>query len=164
MKGQELRDKLKRAGRKTQHCLEEAAWQSCKCALWICCAPCICLAVIFIPRRRCGNEGKRIRYIQPEIPFPRERAMTIPCEEWRENQTTLDQPQSDFMVKLPLEIRRMIYERALGGASIHAMTTMHGKLHARRCPLDECRCSILGWTGERNLNFALSLLRTCRIM
>lgn len=166
MKGQQLRSKLKKAGKQTGKCLQTAAWQVCKCALWTCCAPCICLAMLCLPRRRrgtCVRHGKLSEYARPPVPFPRHRALTIPSADWQEDQVSLDQPQSAFMTKLPLEIRRMIYEKALGEASIH-VTTMGGALRARCCTFAECRCGNMDALQEKNLNFALPLLRTCRQM
>ncbi|CAO2651865.1 Nn.00g001480.m01.CDS01 [Neocucurbitaria sp. VM-36] len=83
--------------------------------------------------------------------------------DWQEEQRTLDQPQSSFMTKLPLEIRRLIYEKALGEASIHVMTK-GGALLARRCGLAECRCVVNTTIEEKRLDFVLPLLRTCRLI
>ncbi|CAN9086265.1 unnamed protein product [Alternaria alternata] len=64
------------------------------------------------------------------MPTPRRRALSI-SRELQPNQLTVAQPQSTFINKLPLEIRRMIYEKALGEQPIHT-TVSDGKLVARR--------------------------------
>ncbi|KAF1849455.1 uncharacterized protein K460DRAFT_276323 [Cucurbitaria berberidis CBS 394.84] len=61
------------------------------------------------------------------------------------------------MTKLPLEIRRMIYEKALGGASIK-VTDIKGALFSSRCRLFEQ----LDGPAHVLLDLALPLLRTCR--
>lgn len=169
MKGQRLRSSLKKTGKQTGKCLQTAAWQTCKCILWACCAPCICL-IVCLPRGTSRRHGcvrhvhdRRVEYERPNVPFPRQRALTIPSTDWQENQHTLDQPQCAFMTKLPLEIRRMIYEKALGEASLHVMTK-GGALIARRCSLPVCRCVLNETLWEERLDFALPLLRTCRQM
>lgn len=169
MAGQQLRNKLgntlKKAGKRTGKCLQTAAWQTCKCVLWTCCAPCICLGMLCIPRRRgnCKNRRDPFEYPTPAVPFPRQRALTIPSTDWREEQCTMDQLQSPFMTKLPLELRRMVYEYALGGGSIH-MTAMEGAIYAKRCEFAECQCVSINMAEQRNFHFALPLLRTCRQM
>lgn len=68
------------------------------------------------------------------------------------------------MTKLPLEIRRCIYEYALGGRSIHARVS-EGQLYARRCATrGVCRCGHKRLKEEENLDFALALLTTCRLI
>lgn len=164
MSGTRLRSNLKKAGKKTSKCLQSAAWQTCKCVLFTICSPCICCAILFLPRRRRSHRGRSIEPLKPQMPAPRRRALSIPSADWHEDQQTLDQPQSSFMTKLPLEIRRMIYERALGGASIH-MGIERGLIHARRCGLEGiCRCGRQEMKPEKDLEFVLPLLRTCRQM
>lgn len=98
------------------------------------------------------------------MPAPRQRALTIPSDDWQEDQYTLDQPQSAFMTKLPLEIRRLVYEKALGGRVIHT-GLIDGRLSARRCGSGEgCRCGNINTSEEQTLDLALPLLRTCRLM
>ena len=94
------------------------------------------------------------------VPAPRRRALTIPSTDWQEDQSTLDQPQSAFMTKLPLEIRRLIYEKALGEASSQ-LGVCDGNLIAQRrnvSALDD-----RPFTMEQ-VNLILPLLRTCRKM
>ena len=171
MSGQRIRSKLRKAGRSTGKCLKTAAWQTCKCALWTCCAPCICLAMCCIPgrcrhrlqRRGCVQNCKPFDFAMPAMPYPRERALTIPSDDWQDDQLILEQPQSVFMTKLPLEIRRMVYEHALGKRSIHA-STIGGTLVGVACRIEDCRCGNHESDQETKLSFALPLLRTCRLM
>ncbi|KAL5119628.1 hypothetical protein ACEQ8H_002474 [Pleosporales sp. CAS-2024a] len=66
------------------------------------------------------------------------------------------------MTTLPLEIRRMIYARALGGKTVH-LQTHKGKPRARVCGLDEpCHCYYFQPFREKTPDFGLGLLRTCR--
>jgi len=67
------------------------------------------------------------------------------------------------MTKLPLELRRMVYERALGGVTIH-LQTYEGKPRAKQCGHEECRCDYFDPRFEKSLPFGLGLLRTCRLM
>jgi hypothetical protein len=155
-----IRGQLKKFGRQTRNCLRSAAWQTCKCAMWIVCSPCICCAVLFIshPGVQRRHTGRVVE--KPMVPSPRRRALTIPSTDWQEDQSTLDQPQSAFMTKLPLEIRRLIYEKALGEASIQ-LGVCNGKLTARRrsvSALDD-----RPFTMEQ-ITLILPLLRTCRKM
>ena len=164
MKSKQLRTRLKKAGKETGNCLKNVAWQTCKCVLWTACAPCLCCALLCLPRRRCcGQNPQPIEYIRPQFPAPRPRALSLPLIEAQENQITVDQPQSDFMTKLPLEIRRMIYEHALGGATIHLMT-YDGKPSAKQCWREKCRCDYFDPLYEKRLSFGLALLRTCRLV
>ncbi len=166
MSGQQVRAKLKRAGKSTGKCLKKAAWQACKVCLVVSCAPCICVAVLHNQlrrRRRNCNLGVSFEHARPPVPYPRERALTIPSTEWQEDQKTLDQPQSLFMTKLPLEVRRLVYEHAVGKQSIH-LWNLGGNLRANPCRLGECRCGNNDSPMEKQLGFALPLLRTCRLM
>ncbi|CAG5162033.1 uncharacterized protein ALTATR162_LOCUS6147 [Alternaria atra] len=52
------------------------------------------------------------------MPIPRRRALSI-SGDLQNGQLTVAQPRSAFINKLPLEIRRMIYEKTLGEQSIH---------------------------------------------
>lgn len=167
-KRKELSGRLKKAGKETGKCLKNVAWQTCKCALWIACAPCICCAILCVPNRRrrrgCCVAGRAIPYALPEFPTPRPRALSLPLIHAREDQQTLEQPHSDFMTKLPLEIRRMIYKQALSCATIH-LNTRNGRLNAKRCwKEDGCDCGYFNPNMEQKLDFSLALLRTCRIM
>jgi hypothetical protein len=166
MQGKQLRTHLKKVSKKTGDCLKKAAWQTCKCALWITCAPCLCCALLCLPRRQrrgCVINGELPEYARPQFPTPRPRALSLPLVAPQLEQWTLDQTQSEFMTKLPLEIRRMIYERTLGGASIH-LATYDGKSNAMECWRDECRCDYFDPLQEKRLAFGMGLLRTCRVM
>jgi hypothetical protein len=153
-----IRYQLKKLGRKTGKCLRSAAWQTCKCALWIVCSPCICCAMLLLARPKSRRRHASLTIEMPTLPSPRRRALTIPSTDWQDDQTTLEQPQSAFMTKLPLEIRRMVYEKALGEASIQ-LGVYSGRLIAHRCnpstPAD--------FTTDP-VNLRLPLLRTCRKM
>lgn len=93
---------------------------------------------------------------------PRRRAVTISSTtELQPWQKTLDQAQSPFFTKLPLEIRRLIYAHTLGGGSVH-LSTPNTELHATGCPSKTCRCRLFQGKGDLPLNFGLSLLTTCR--
>lgn len=166
MQGKQFRTQLKKASKKTGNCLKKAAWQTCKCALWITCAPCLCCALLCLPRRRrrgCVIHGEPLEYVRPQFPTPRPRALSIPLLAPQIEQVTRDQLQSDFMTKLPLEIRRMVYERTLGGASIH-LATYDGKPNAMECCRDNCQCDYFDPLLEKRLAFGMGLLRTCREM
>lgn len=164
MKSKELRKRLKKAGKETTRCMATVAWQACKCILWTACTPCLCCALLCLPRRRRYGRGSRsIIHIEPQFPTPRPRALSLPLIEGQEHQKTLDQPQSDFMTKLPLEVRRMVYRHALGGVAIH-LQTQDGKPRARQCTQAACECSYFDPLHERGLPFSPALLRTCRMM
>jgi hypothetical protein len=165
MKNKQLRTRLWKAGKETTKCIKTVAWQTCKCVLWTVCAPCLCCALLCTPRRRrrCGGDRRPMEYAQPQFPAPRPRALSIPLVEWQEDQFTLDQPQSDFMTKLPLELRRMVYQYTLGGITVH-MQTFKGKPRAKECLHAVCRCSYFDPLFEQNLSFGFGLLRTCRLM
>lgn len=166
-KGQ-LRSRLKQAGQDSTKCLKSAAWQTCKCLLYTICAPCLCCALLCLPRRHhrgrhCGHQPPRPRP-RPQFPTPRPRALSLPLIEAQHYQQTKSQPQSDFFTKLPLELRRMIYAEALGGTSIH-FRTEHGKPRAMKCTVsggEECSCA--RFLHEDFPSFGLGLLRTCRIV
>ena len=157
-----FRTSLKQAGKKTGKCLQNAAWQTCKCILWTACAPCLCCAVVLLPRRR--HASGPFAPQKPPMPMPRRRPLSIPSSHFQHDQRLLEQPHSMFMTKLPLEIRRCIYEYALGGRSIHARVS-EDQLYARRCATrGVCRCGHKRLKEEENLDFALALLTTCRLM
>jgi hypothetical protein len=167
MHREELRSRLRKAGKETGHRLKKVARQTCKCALYAVCAPCLCCALLCVPRLGlCGNRNRRHHSTEPKrpaVPFPRRRAMSLPLIEAQDDQQTLDQPQSVFMAKLPLELRRIVYAEALGGAQLHTMS-VGGKLHTKRCRLAECRCHYFNPIQEKEPGFGLGLLRTCRVM
>lgn len=160
VQGKGLKAHLKRAGKETGKHLKRAACQICRVTFWIICAPCLCCAMLCLPRRSCMH-GRYHELVLPEVPAPRRRAMSLPLREAQEDQKTLDQPQSDFLTKLPLEIRRMVYERALGKKSIH-LATLDGQPEARICMQRDCQCTHLVDRETANINFDVSLLRTCR--
>lgn len=164
MKSKELRVRLKKAGKETTKCMKSVAWQTCKCLLWTACSPCLCCALLCLPRRRrCGRRSHSEEYKEPQFPTPRPRALSIPLVDRQEDQRTLDQPQSEFMTKLPLELRRMIYHQALGGVTIH-LQTFDGKPRAKQCLHAVCECSYFDPLYEQDLPFSLAVLRTCRVM
>ena len=159
-----MRGKVKRAGESTGKCLKKAAWKVCKVVIIVSCWPCLCFLTRGRHNRRgrCGG-GRCYEEMQPPVPYPRERALTIPSTDWREDQSTVDQPRCLFMTRLPLEIRRMVYEHALGGASIYLVVS-NGILWTAPCRLPDCRCGNNRSPKEKKLDFALPLLRTCRVM
>jgi hypothetical protein len=157
MTDKRIRVQLKKLGKQTAKSIRSAAWQTCLCVGWVVCSPCMCCALLLFPlRRRKPRIHHRIEL--PMVPSPRRRALTIPSTDWQNDQTTQDQPQSAFMTKLPLEIRRIVCEKALGGAEIQLWVS-RGHLIAYRgnlLPPNDC-------TMEP-VNLALTLLRTCRRM
>jgi hypothetical protein len=166
MAKKELRTRLKKAGKDSKRCLKKVAWQTCKCLLYTICAPCLCCALCCLPRsrRQGGRQPAHVEYIKPQFPTPRPRALSLPLIEARPSQKTLDQPQSDFMNKLPLELRRMIYAQALGNETVH-LITYNGRPNAKLCWADgPCTCDYFDPVKEKRLNFGLGLLRTCRLM
>lgn len=165
MHKEQLRSRLKQAGRDSKKCLKSAAWQTCKCLLYTICAPCLCCAVLCLPtrdrHRRCGTRHP-IPRPRPQFPTPRPRALSLPLIEAQPNQQTLEQPQSDLLTKLPLEVRRLIYAEALGGIAIH-FRTERGKPRAMRCTSPgECACEV--FESEEAPSLGLALLRTCRVV
>ena len=157
-----FRSKLKNAGMQTGRCLRTVAWQTSKCLMWTVCAPCFCcLLLLLSPGRRGRRQPPPTDVALPMMPAPRRRALSI-SGDLQEGQSTLAQSRSPFMCKLPLEIRRMIYEMALGEQPIHTSIS-NGKLIARRCNLRNCACYMPGSPAQR-MRLALPLLRTCRQM
>jgi hypothetical protein len=158
MSGKQLRAKLLKAGKETGRCVHKVAWYTCKCILYSLCAPCLCAALLCLPRNRtCTRRAGFKEYVRPDFPTPRPRALSLPLVEAQESQRTTDQP---------LELRRMIYAETLGGVSIHLMT-YNGKPSAKRCSLErtsQCNCDFFDPLLERKLMFGLALLRTCRTM
>jgi hypothetical protein len=122
--------------------------------------PCVCMEGL----RFCFDPNHRGSDMRPEpeepIPLgPRVRALTLPLDDATPDQQTLEQPQSMFFAKLPLELRHRVYEYALGGAHIHLKFTAR-KLHGARSPPSTRKES----TRTDDLKCALGLLRTCRIV
>jgi hypothetical protein len=165
MKSKQLRTNLRKAGKETGRCLQKVAWNTCKCVLYAVCAPCLCCALLCLPRRgSCVRRGRDKAYVRPDFPTPRRRALSLPLIEAQSDQRTVDQPRSDFMTKLPLELRRMIYAETLGGITIHLMTN-DGKPSAKQCSLKGiCQCNYFDPLQEKKLLLGLALLRTCRVM
>lgn len=172
MTDRSFRTTLRRVGSKTQKGLEKAARQACTCLLCICCAPCVCCVLIIMAygqhsrNRRYRRRARPIQY--PVMPYPRRRRLTISCEdaapkEWQVDQRTLDQTPSPFFQKLPLEIRRMIYQKALGDEVVHLWHFKEG-IHSHNAPKRGCNCCARLAQGEPNFKFGLGLLRACRKM
>lgn len=157
-----FRARLKDVSNQTGICLRKAMWQTSKCILWTVCSPCICCLLLFLPHRHGRTRPPLFDIEPPMMPTPRRRALSI-SRELQPNQLTVAQPQSTFINKLPLEIRRMIYEKALGEQPIHT-TVSDGKLVARRCGLRNCTCYLRPCPPGQRLHLALPLLRTCRQM
>jgi hypothetical protein len=157
-----FRSKLKDAGRQTGNCLRKATWQISKCIMWTVCSPCICCVLLFLPHRHGRTRPALFDIEPPMMPIPRRRALSI-SGDLQNGQLTVAQPRSAFINKLPLEIRRMIYEKALGEQSIHTSVS-DGKLLARRCALRNCTCYVRPCPPGQKLGLGLPLLRTCRQM
>jgi hypothetical protein len=124
-------------------------------ALLLC--PCLCIEAY----RVCFTDygGSDAKPLEEPIPLgPRPRALTLPLSDNLSDQKTLEQSQSAFFAKLPLELRHRVYEYALGGAHLHLRIVERRLLGARSLPL---------WKGlhdETETTAALALLGTCRIM
>lgn len=86
----------------------------------------------------------------------------MPLIGMEDGQKTLDQSQSLFISKLPLEIRRMIYFEMLGGVTVSLRTT-DGMPVAQRHRFDSDLKDAF-YPRRVDLNFALPMLRTCRQM
>lgn len=138
---------------------------ACKGLLWVCCGPCILCAICFIKPRRSGCVIGTQPYEppRPATPEPRLRSLTLPLIEKIDTQKIFDQPQSTFICKLPLEIRRMIYKEMLGGVTIK-LRTSDGKPIAQRYRCYSCLCRDTARPNQSELGFGLAMLRTCRQM
>lgn len=163
MTGHRFRNHAKRIGNKAGRFLQAAAWQTCKCVFWTVCSPCLCCIVLVLPNRTRRTPRVHIEAPKPMLPCPRRRALSIQSMRLQHYQKTLPQDRSPFMTKLPLEIRRMIYEKALGEVPIH-LALADGKLNARRCSIGSCACYLQPLATKHTLCLALPLLRTCRRM
>jgi hypothetical protein len=155
---------IKRTGKKAQDFVKKAVWSSCKYVFLICCGPCFLYALCLRPRRHrgpCVHIGEKLDPPKPVAPPPRARSLTLPLIQAEKNQITSGQLQSAFMMKLPLEIRRLVYSELLGGAAVH-LETLEGKPRANRCNRSACRCAVFCPYMERKLEFSLAMLRTCR--
>ena len=90
-----------------------------------------------------------------QTPRRRCRALTLPLQ-GKTQQRTLEQAQSDFIARLPLELRRRVYEYALGGDDTY-LRSFRGTL-----------MGIQPGSHHRNTRHlwypCLSLLLTCRQM
>lgn len=164
MFGERFSNRLKKIGKGTGRCLQTAGWQLCKYVFWTILSPCFCCIVLF-PHRRIPRRTPRAPFEAPKpmLPCPRRRALTLPSINFQQSQWTFHQAQSPFLSKLPLEIRRMIYEKALGEVPIH-ISLAEGELSARRCTVGHCACYLRPLAAEQKLCIALPLLRTCRRM
>lgn len=117
--------------------------------------------VYFRPNRHPGRSPDELR--QPVRPSTRPRRLTMPLTERKGPQKTLDQLSSRLM-KLPLEIRQMIYADVLGGYTI-GLRISNGKLIAQRfhdCGEGSCIDCKLSQKSKRRSQIAI--LKTCRQM
>lgn len=166
----------------------------------ILCCPCF---LYFRRRRRrrpgCVNEIITTSALQevhqklPPVPLPssRPRALTLPLppasparpdcpQQQQQQQTTRAQSQSRLFSKLPLELRRMVYECVLGGDVLHIVRLTRRIAHVRcrgsserkswRHPcwghqsIDGLYMGIIGSSATRTDGGVLPLLRTCRLV
>lgn len=155
----------KRAGKRASKALGKVGSVACKGLFWVCCGPCVLCAICFIKPRRGGCVVRTRPYEppRPTAPTPRLRSLTLPSLEKNNQQRTLDQSQSSFVTKLPLEIRRMIYREMLGDVTIK-LRTSNGKPVAQRFRCYGCQCRDSARPNQSELNFGLAMLRTCRQM
>ncbi|EUC34702.1 hypothetical protein COCCADRAFT_92834 [Bipolaris zeicola 26-R-13] len=161
MPGIRFRNRLKEIGTRTDHFIRKAAWYTCKCLFWTVCSPCVCCIVLVMPNQSRRTFGVSAQAPKPMVPCPRRRALSITSTSLQQHQRTFPQNRSAFMTKLPLEIRRIIYEKALGEVPIH-LSLVNGQLNARRCATRGCACYLQSLSVKHRLHAALSLLRTCR--
>ncbi|KAI8943010.1 hypothetical protein NX059_001048 [Plenodomus lindquistii] len=160
---------LKKASDKTKKAMKEASWQVSKCILLTVCAPCICGVMLLVApgirkRRRRRDASRYHGPIRPLLPAPRRRALSIPSSNFQDDQRLLDQPQSTFLTELPLEIRRMIYEHALGNRSIH-ISYVEGQLLTEGCETPhKCQSNDTEYHTQKFIGIALPLLKTCRLI
>jgi hypothetical protein len=158
-----FRNQIKRIRNRTSSFLQTAAWQTCKCLFWTVCSPCVCCIILIVPSQTRQTLRGPIEAPKPILPYPRRRALSLESTGLQHFQRTFPQNQSAFMTKLPLEIRRMVYEKALGEVSIH-VALVDGKLVTQRCLTEDCNCYLEPLTTKHKLHIALPLLRTCRRM
>jgi hypothetical protein len=156
----------RRAGNGAAKALAKMGTFACKSVFWICCGPCVLCALCFIkPKpagRRRGCKQTRPPLIRPTTPPPRLRPVTMSAIDMQSDQKTLDQSQSPFISKLPLEIRRLIYFETLGGITVK-LRTADGKPHARRRRYAS-DVKELYYPRCIELELGLPMLRTCRQM
>lgn len=167
-----LLTKLEKGIRKCKPIWKQSV-EACEVILFFACCPCIvCLFLTSLgrkPRRRDKRNKRRNPFFgcaeMPQFPSPRPRALSLPLNHAQPGQRTLDQSQSAFIIKLPLEIRRMIYSYVLGGQVVH-LWTWKGAPQAKICwHKDGCNGNYIDWESQRKgLRFNLALLRTCRSM
>jgi hypothetical protein len=128
-----------------------------------------------------------LSWVPHPLPSRRQRILSLPsslpgstmsanCQ----SQRTAEQSQSALLSLLPLEIRRLIYQKVLGGDFLHLMEIggyPHGKLTYRKCLVPFaaqvelhkfCRRKVAGnpalSTGTSDGGGRISFLRTCRQM
>ena len=95
-------------------------------------------------------------------PWSRALSATVPKTSTRQKV----RPPTPFLVALPLEIRRMIYEYVLtSSVDVHLLLS-YPKLIGADCPTGKCSCT---WDprspdAELYLSINRGLLRTCRQM
>lgn len=78
-------------------------------------------------------------------------------------QRTLDQSQSFFVSKLPLELRQRVYEYSLGHCYVHLQHgAFYWKALGRTCTLNPCVHENLSSREESTMDVGLPLLKTCR--
>ena len=151
----------RRAGKRATKALGKMGTFAC---IWLCCGPCVLCALCFIkakPRRR-GCVVHSQPPPRPTTPPPRLRPLTMPLIDMQDNQKTIDQSQSPFISRLPLEIRRMIYFEMLGGVTVK-LRTAGGRPVAQRL---RCASDVKEpyYPRRVELELVLPMLRTCRQM
>ena len=99
----------------------------------------------------------------PQVPPPRQRALTLPLEAARPTQRTLNQSQSQLISKLPLELRQHIYKQVLGEVNIHLVGN-HKIVYGVRCDHGDCQHRRCLPGPSTDPNISLSLLKACRQM
>lgn len=172
MSDKTIRERLRSAGKKTKHGLIETAIVCGRYAFWICYATCIIVETSHhfrcTPRRtKPKNYMPRPDPIPPQIPYPRRRRLTLQGartqEEWQWGQRVCFQNQSPFFGKLPLEIRRIIYYRALGGQILH-MSHSVSRLVAEYRPQLACSPEpLMKWFDvHQRSKFGMSIVHSCR--
>ena len=104
---------------------------------------------------RKGQLSKPVPVYRPRRRTCGPRALTMPLEH-RTQQESLDQTQSRFFDKLPVELRLIIYKEALGGPTCHIMSNSFKLYHDVCGNLSQAAC----WLLEHNFRSLHSLSHT----
>lgn len=90
---------------------------------------------------------------------PNRKPPNIPLRNPASYKHIVQQPESAFLTKLPLEIRREIYKHVLGARTVHERDG-----HFRICPNPHCTQLFCNPNLGRRIGIPTDMLRTCRQM